>query len=186
VVNTSGDIVVVKAAVEPVWHLPRVAERFGIDETVLRRALFEETGGMYPELITRGDLKCFLPPIGGLTVYIFGNPDFVSDPSKTLTLRIHDECHGSDVMGSDICTCRPYLIHGIEECVRGAQNGGVGVVVYFRKEGRALGEVTKYLVYNARKAQAGGDTAEKYFQRTESVAGVKDMRFQTLMPDVLH
>ena len=24
--------------------------------------------------------------------------------------------------------------------------GGVGVVVYFRKEGRALGEVTKYVV----------------------------------------
>lgn len=27
-----------------------------------------------------------------------------------------------------------------------AQNGGVGLVVYFQKEGRALGEVTKYLV----------------------------------------
>lgn len=53
-----------------------------------------------------------------------------------------------------------------------------------RKEGRALGEVTKYLVYNARKR--GGDSAEKYFQRTENVAGVKDMRFQALMPDVLH
>jgi GTP cyclohydrolase II len=25
------------------------------------------------------------------------------------------------------------------------------VVVYFRKEGRSLGEVTKYLVYNMRK-----------------------------------
>lgn len=186
VVNESGDIAVVKAAVEPVWHLPGVAERFGIEERTLRRALFEETGGMYPELITRADLQCFLPPIGGLTVYIFGNPEFITDTTKTLTLRIHDECHGSDVMGSDICTCRPYLIHGIEECARGAQSGGVGVIVYFRKEGRALGEVTKYLVYNARKSQAGGDTAETYFQRTESVAGVKDMRFQKLMPDVLH
>ncbi len=29
--------------------------------------------------------------------------------------------------------------------------GGCGVVVYFRKEGRSLGEVTKYLVYNMRK-----------------------------------
>lgn len=53
-----------------------------------------------------------------------------------------------------------------------------------RKEGRALGEVTKYLVYNARKR--GGDSAEKYFARTENVAGVKDMRFQALMPDILH
>ena len=51
-------------AVEPVWYLPGVAARFGIDEGVLRRGLFEDTGGSYPELITRGDLKLFLPPIG--------------------------------------------------------------------------------------------------------------------------
>jgi hypothetical protein len=62
----------------------------------------------------------------------------------------------------------------------------VGVIVYFRKEGRALGEVTKFLVYNARKRQPGGDRAERYFARTECVAGVQDMRFQELMPDVLH
>jgi hypothetical protein len=39
-------------------------------ESLLRRALFEDTGGMYPELITRPDIKVFLPPIGNLTVYI--------------------------------------------------------------------------------------------------------------------
>ena len=39
-------------------------------ESFLRRALFEETGGMYPELVTRPDIKVFLPPIGGMTVYI--------------------------------------------------------------------------------------------------------------------
>ena len=69
---------------------------------------------MYPELITRNDIKVFLPPIGGLTVYIctiffsyllflflkkgffflskVGNPAFMSDASKELTLRVHDEC----------------------------------------------------------------------------------------------
>ena len=99
---------------------------------------------------------------------------------------MHDECNGSDVFGSDICTCRPYLTHAIEECIRGAQAGGVGLVVYSRKEGRALGEVTKFLVYNARKRQEGGDSASNYFLRTECVAGVQDMRFQELMPDVLH
>lgn len=36
------------------------------------------------------------------------------------------------------------------------------------------------------KRQAGGDTASNYFLRTECIAGVKDMRFQALMPDVLH
>ncbi|TRM63965.1 GTP cyclohydrolase N terminal-domain-containing protein [Schizophyllum amplum] len=178
------EVNVSKAAVEPVWYLPGVAERFGISEALLRRALFEETGGMYPELITRPDVKVFLPPIGGMTVYIFGPPEYMRDETKELTLRVHDECNGSDVFGSDICTCKPYLIYAIEECIRGAQRGGVGVVVYFRKEGRALGEVTKYLVYNLRKR--GGDSADKYFKSTELIAGVKDMRFQALMPDVLH
>ncbi|KAJ1843284.1 Uracil-regulated protein 1 [Coemansia sp. RSA 2708] len=186
IITAGGELKVVKVASEPVWYIPGVAKRFGISEATLRRALFEDTGGMYPELITRPDLKVFLPPIGGLTVYIFGNPDYISDPTKRLTMRVHDECNGSDVFGSDICTCKPYLIYSIEECAREAQNGGVGVVVYFRKEGRALGEVTKYLVYNARKRQEGGDTAANYFKRTEFVAGVKDMRFQALMPDILH
>lgn len=182
----SGAALVTKAAVEPVWWLPGVAQRFGCSETDLRRVLFEETGGMYPELVTRSDLEVFLPPIGGQTVYIFGAAADLADPSVELTARVHDECNGSDVFGSDICTCRPYLTHAIEECIRGAQNRGVGLVAYSRKEGRALGEVTKFLVYNARKRQAGGDTADQYFARTECVAGVQDMRFQELMPDVLH
>ena len=110
----------------------------------------------------------------------------LSDPKRRVACRVHDECNGSDVFGSDICTCRPYLVHGIEECVREAQTGGAGLVVYNRKEGRALGEVTKFLVYNARKRQEGGDRASTYFERTECVAGVQDARFQQLMPDVLH
>jgi GTP cyclohydrolase II len=182
----NGSAVVTKAAIEPVWWLPGVAARFGCSEADLRRALFEETGGMYPELVTRTDLEVFLPPIGGQTVYVFGDPAALSDPAVPLTARVHDECNGSDVFGSDICTCRPYLTHAIEECIRGAQAGGVGLVAYSRKEGRALGEVTKFLVYNARKRQQGGDSADKYFLRTECVAGVQDMRFQELMPDVLH
>ena len=52
---------------------PASRKRFGCSETDLRRALFEETGGMYPELVTRGDLEVFLPPIGGQTVYMFGD-----------------------------------------------------------------------------------------------------------------
>ena len=184
--TAGGAAMVTKAAIEPVWYLPDVARRFGCSETDLRRVLFEETGGMYPELVTRSDLEVFLPPIGGQTVYIFGNPQDLANPKVELTARVHDECNGSDVFGSDICTCRPYLMHAIEECIQGAQRGGVGLVSYSRKEGRALGEVTKFLVYNARKRQVGGDTADQYFARTECVAGVQDMRFQELMPDVLN
>jgi len=186
VLRASGDVVVVKAAIEPVWYLPGVARRFGCSEADLRRTLFEHTGGMFPELVTRGDLEVFLPPIGGMTIYMFGDIAAIPDRNRQLTVRVHDECNGSDVFGSDICTCRPYLAHGVEECVRTAQEGGSGVIVYNRKEGRALGEVTKFLVYNARKRQVGGDRAEQYFARTECVAGVQDMRFQALMPDALH
>jgi GTP cyclohydrolase II len=186
VLCANGDARVTKIAIEPVWHLAGVARRFGIIETDMRRALFEHTGGMFPELVTRPDLQLFLPPIGGTTVYLFGDTAKLGRPETKIACRIHDECNGSDVFGSDICTCRPYLAHGIEVCIETAQRGGVGVISYNRKEGRALGEVTKFLVYNARKRQEGGDRAEAYFQRTECVAGVQDMRFQELMPDVLH
>ena len=182
----NGDVSVTKAAIEPVWYLPGVAERCGVGEQELRRTLFEQTGGMFPELVTRPDLHLFLPPIGGISIYCFGELAAMRDPERKLACRVHDECNGSDVFGSDICTCRPYLVHGVEVCVETAQQGGAGLVVYNRKEGRALGEVTKFLVYNARKRQHGGDRAEAYFERTECVAGVQDVRFQELMPDVLH
>lgn len=48
------------------WHLSHVARRFQCDESELRRLLYEQTGGMFPELVTRPDLKLFLPPINGL------------------------------------------------------------------------------------------------------------------------
>ena len=186
ILSAAGDVRVTKAAIDPVWYLPGIARRFDVKESSLRRALFEQTAGMFPELVTRPDLKVFLPPIGGMTVYFFGDLTRLGRPETRIACRLHDECNGSDVFGSDICTCRPYLAHGIEVCIDMAQQGGVGLVVYNRKEGRALGEVTKFLVYNARKRQPGGDRAETYFARTECVAGAQDMRFQQLMPDVFH
>ncbi|MFP5457819.1 MAG: GTP cyclohydrolase II [Bacteriovoracia bacterium] len=186
VILANMDIKVTKVAIEPVWFLPGMAARLNIDEGSLRRILYTESGGMHPELITRPDLKVWLPPIGSTTVYIFGNPQDLSNPKVELSCRVHDECNGSDVFGSDICTCRPYLMYGIEHAAETAQKGGVGIIAYYRKEGRALGEVTKFLVYNARKRQEGGDSAATYFKRTECVAGVEDARFQEFMPDVLH
>ncbi len=181
IISDRGSVRVMKAAIDPVWYLPGIAERFGLDEADLRHGLHEQTGGMYPELVTRPDLKVFLPPIGGTTIYCFGDPAKLADSNTPLACRVHDECNGSDV-----CTCRPYLAHGIEIAIQMAQAGGVGLVAYNRKEGRALGEVTKFLVYNARKRHKDGDRADGYFKRTECVAGVQDMRFQELMPDVLH
>ncbi len=184
VLDRAGTIHVTKIAIEPVWHLPTLAIRLGIGDALLRRALVEQTGGMYPALVERPEIEVFLPPIGGTSVYIFGDPSRLGT-NAPVTCRLHDECNGSDVFGSDICTCRPYLAFGIESCIRGAQAGGVGILSYNRKEGRALGEVVKYLVYNARPRAACGDREEDYFARTKAVAGVEDMRFQSLATDPL-
>ncbi len=64
---------------------------------VYYQSIFRMTNGMYPELITRPDIKIFLPPIGGLTIYIWGDPDTIPDEDIELTCRVHDECNGSDV-----------------------------------------------------------------------------------------
>ena len=82
-----GYVNVSKETAEALWYLPGVAEHFGMyvfssstlvissltcgrSDSLLRCALFEDMGGMYLELITHPDIKVFLPPIGGLTVYI--------------------------------------------------------------------------------------------------------------------
>lgn len=186
VLGRMGDIHVTKIAIEPVWWLPGVADRLGLPEQALRQALFTVTDGMYPALLSQPDRKVFLPPIGGTSVYLFGDPARLSRTSTRITCRIHDECSGSDVFGSDLCTCRPYLAFGVEEAIRQAQQGGLGVIIYNRKEGRALGEVVKLLVYNARSQSTCGDRPADYFTHTEAVAGVSDMRFQSLSVDVLH
>ena len=184
--SRKGDISVVKISIEPVWWLPGIARRLGLEEASLRRALHRSTGGMYPDLVKRPDLQLFLPPIGGTSVYLFGDLGQMGKSNPSVACRVHDECNGSDVFGSDLCTCRPYLAYGVEECIAMAQAGGLGVVAYNRKEGRALGEVVKLLVYNARKACVSGDRPEAYFDHTERVAGIQDARFQDLSVDVLH
>jgi GTP cyclohydrolase II len=186
VVHSNGSISVVKVAIDPVWYLPGIADRFGTTENDLRRALFEQPAGLFPVGGPRPHLNLSPPPSGGATIYLFGDVARLNDPRTQITCRVHDECNGSDVFGSDICTCRPYLIQGIEECAHAGQTGGLGIIMYNRKEGRALGEVTKFLVYNARKRQEGGDAAAQYFERTECVAGVQDARFQQLMPDAIN
>jgi len=71
ILMNNGQSIVSKAAIEPVWYMPEIARRFKTTESNLRQSIFRMTNGMYPELITRPDIKIFLPPIGGLTVYIW-------------------------------------------------------------------------------------------------------------------
>ena len=176
IVTEDKGIKCIKIAVDQVWNIPMIADRLKIDESLFREELYKT----YPDPNIKKE-NIFLPPIGGSTIYIIGDLDNYTE----LTVRVHDECTGSDVFGTDICTCRPYLINAIEEGALNAQKGGCGVIVYNRKEGRALGEVVKFLVYNSRATQEGGDRPETYFEQTKNIAGIVDARMQKLMPDIL-
>src|SRR5258708_16154097 len=105
-----------------------MAQRFATTENNLRRQLFEQTAGMFPELVTRPDLQVFLPPIGGMTAYLFGDVTKLPDHRTKITCRVHDECNGSDVFGSDICTCPPYLLHAIAQCAPPPQPAGPPII----------------------------------------------------------
>lgn len=182
IVRDDLSINIQKCAVDYVWNLPYLAKKIGQDEDVMRQRLVQYTHD--PEVADKSK-NAYLPPLGGLTIYFFGDVTKLGNPETEVAVRVHDSCCGSDVFGTDICTCRPYLVFAIKGCVEVAQRGGVGMVIYFQKEGRGLGEVTKYRVYNARKNQEGGDSSDTYFAQTENIAGIQDARFQELMPDAL-
>jgi len=108
-------------------------------------------------------------------------------PARHVACRVHDECNGSDVFGSDICTCRPYLAHGIEVCIATAQEGGCGFIVYNRKEGRALGEGHQISRLQCAQAPGMAAIAPRHISSAPNASPAsQDMRFQELMPDVLH
>ena len=115
---------------------------------------------MYPELVTRPDLKVFLPPIGGTTIYCFGDPAKFGDGKTTAGLP-----RPRRVQRLRRVRLRHLHLPAVSRARHRDRHpdgagGGIGLVVYNRKEGRALGEVTKFLVYNARKRQKGGDRPE--------------------------
>src|SRR5205807_8857004 len=58
VVLDSGEIRVTKAAIDPVWHLPGIAARFGVAEPELRRTLFERSEEHTSELQSPCNLVC--------------------------------------------------------------------------------------------------------------------------------
>lgn len=183
IVKANGEIVTSKAAIYYAWNLPMLCERLDLTEEELREALFKYSND---NRLLDPKVKTYIPAVGGCTVYTFGDVTKLRNSKTEVCVRVHDECIGSDVFGSDICSCRPYLIFALRQCIECAQRGGVGVVVYYRKEGRSLGEVIKFRVYNARINQAGGDRSDTYFHHTEAVAGIRDARFQTMMPDALN
>ena len=68
VVDANGSIAVVKAAIDPVWYLPGVAQRFGVTEGELAAHAFRADRRHVSRVGNASRVHVFLPPIGGMTL----------------------------------------------------------------------------------------------------------------------
>jgi len=183
VVDAEENIHCLKIAIQYSWDIHRLCKKLDIPEMRFRNIFYENTKNLD---FLKFSKNIYLPQVPGVSIFAFGDIKKLKHIEDTeVTLRVHDACLNSDCFRGTICTCAPYLFWSIQKAVETAQRGGVGLIFYFKKEGRSLGEVIKFRVYSARKAQEGGDTSETYFDKTSEIAGIEDIRFQELMPDPL-
>jgi len=127
-----------------VWWLTGVAKRFGVSPPTCARAGIGEDRRLFPELVTGGDMDDLSAADRRPHRYLVRHTRSSAKTETNHRLPRANECNGSDVFGSDICTCRHYLAHRVEVCTPSAA-GGVGVIVYHRKKA-GVGRGHKFLV----------------------------------------
>jgi GTP cyclohydrolase II len=97
-------------------------------------------------------------------------------------VRLHSECLTGDMFGSLKCDCGPQLDAALSAMAAEAANGGWGVLLYLRQEGRGIGLINKLRAY--RLQDQGFDTLEAN-QRLGLPAEARDFPVAARMLDLL-
>jgi GTP cyclohydrolase II len=181
VLEQDGTLNVTDINIDPVWRMTEVAKRLGFEVKDFRTRLAKAVQN--PQIAKNPSVEYLLPPVDGPNVHVFGDLSKVTDPATQIHARSHDYCRDGDNWAAR-CTCAPYKTFAIEEMIKAAQQGGIGILVMNPEEGRGFGSVIKHLVYNVREQHPNGDRSDRYWEATRQIIGGVDARFDWSKSDV--